>query len=257
VQGASHRRRKLPNQDAVCWRSGAEGRVAVSVADGHGSPACFRSGDGARLAVETATELLMEMTEEVPAGGATWMAKELVRRWRAAVERDAAANPLPSPAAKPRAVWQIYGCTLLAVSARRDASGTDRIRMIQIGDGDLLLISGDGSVRRPWPRDPNLLGDQTTSMSGQNAWRDIRIAFLETDDPPELILLATDGYSNSYSRDEGFLRVGTDLMQSIRAEGLPSVEAHLEEWLDETSRLGSGDDITVGLAARKGELRAG
>ena len=59
-----------------------------------------------------------------------------------------------------------------------------------------------------------------------------------------LVLLATDGYANSFREDRGFLKVGTDLLGMLRSDGLDHVKANLGDWLRETSEGGSGDDIT-------------
>ena len=74
---------------------------------------------------------------------------------------------------------------------------------------------------------------------------------------PELILLATDGYANSFREDAGFLKVGSDLLGIIRTDGLDKVNENLETWLTETSKAGSGDDITLGILCRMDTAREG
>jgi hypothetical protein len=68
--------------------------------------------------------------------------------------------------------------------------------------------------------------------------------------PPALILLATDGYANSFVNEEAFLQVATDIWEIIRDEGLATVTENLEGWLERASQEGSGDDITLGLLCR-------
>ena len=60
VRGAGHKRNGMPNQDAyTCLpESGVGSVLCVAVADGHGSTRYFRSDVGARLAVQSATEVL-------------------------------------------------------------------------------------------------------------------------------------------------------------------------------------------------------
>jgi serine/threonine protein phosphatase PrpC len=70
------------------------------------------------------------------------------------------------------------------------------------------------------------------------------------DPPPVLILLATDGYANSFVNEAAFLQVGTDILEMIRADGLEAVQESLETWLSEASQAGSGDDITLGILCR-------
>ncbi|MEP7199158.1 MAG: PP2C family serine/threonine-protein phosphatase, partial [Chloroflexota bacterium] len=67
---------------------------------------------------------------------------------------------------------------------------------------------------------------------------------------PALIVLATDGYANSFADENGFLQVGSDLLELIRSDGLDAVNANLSAWLDEASQLGSGDDITLAIVSR-------
>src|SRR3954468_9461547 len=67
VRGASHRRAHLPNQDAIAWAAQPTGggRSAIlSVADGHGAAASFRSATGSALAVQAAIGLLTEFLGE-------------------------------------------------------------------------------------------------------------------------------------------------------------------------------------------------
>jgi hypothetical protein len=67
---------------------------------------------------------------------------------------------------------------------------------------------------------------------------------------PELIILSSDGYANSFRSDGGFLKIGGDLLEIIREEGIAAVENNLERWLQEASECGSGDDITLALLWR-------
>lgn len=214
----------------------------VAVADGHGSATCFRSAQGAEFAAGIALLLM----------GQPGIEQELVRRWRTAVETHLAQNPFSADElamVSPRSLrtpWMIYGSTLLAASV----SASD-LSLLQIGDGDILLVSASGQVRRPWPKDARLLGVETTSLCTHDAAANIRVLSEPLgDESPRLILLCSDGYSNSFREDAGFLRVGTDLLEMMEEDGLETVEAGLEGWLEEASRLGSGDDVTLGLLYR-------
>jgi serine/threonine protein phosphatase PrpC len=248
VRGMSHRRRNQANQDAIQWEV-ADGAITVAVADGHGSAACFRSAVGAELAVNLAVDLLrdtcLEGTGRVPV--------ELAARWREAVMEHAAAHPftpaelalLKGPHSDPP--FEIYGSTIMAVRA----TGS-HILYLQIGDGDILIVDDSGDVTRPWPRDERFLGVETASLCGPAPEKDARVLVSELNgSAPALVLLATDGYANSFREDEGFLRTGADVLKLIRTEGAGYVEDHLEGWLNETSEKGSGDDITAALLIRE------
>ena len=63
----------------------------------------------------------------------------------------------------------------------------------------------------------------------------------------KLLLISTDGYSKSFIKDSDFLKVDPDYLELIENEGISTVQDNLKKWLDETSKLGSGDDITLGI----------
>ena len=147
----------------------------------------------------------------------------------------------------------IYGATLLI------AIVTDcLIVYLQIGDGDILSVDSTGNTRRPLPRDKRLIANETTSLCMEQAWNQfqVELEYLEPLEPlstdshhsmPALILLATDGYSNSFSSEEDFQQVGQDYREMIHRHGMDYIENQLESFLSQTSQQGSGDDITMGL----------
>lgn len=258
VRGAAHRRRQQPNQDAVAWwpRDGASATAIVAVADGHGSERSPRSADGARLAADAAVEMLRQLLEGPEALDAAVLRRlgedvlpgRLLRRWRQAVRQHLAEFVLEPSDADPASMegpFLAYGTTLLAAAVT-----TDTLLVLQIGDGDVLTVSADGSVIRPLPPDPRLLANATTSLCSADL-DDCRLIVQPlTEEVPALILLSTDGYANSFPDDAGFLQVGSDLLAMIRQAGLAAVSAQLQSWLDETSSQGSGDDVTLGLLCR-------
>jgi serine/threonine protein phosphatase PrpC len=255
VRGTSHRRRDLPNQDAIGWATTSAGDLTLAVADGHGSSACFRSGTGSQLAVRVALELLAELAgrldfkQEFLDDIEDDVKDQLVTRWRDAVADHLSRNPFDAHDISllgRRSSFTAYGSTLLAAMA-----DDSQLFLLQIGDGDILLVSGVGRVTRPWPRDERLLGVETTSLCTEDAARNIRLRVEPLSSAsPRLVLLCTDGYANSFRSDSGFLKVGTDLLEMIGEDGLEAVERDLEGWLEEASKLGSGDDVTVGLLFR-------
>jgi serine/threonine protein phosphatase PrpC len=256
VCGASHRRRRAANQDALEWSRAGSSAVAVAIADGHGSAASFRSGTGAALAVECAGRLLRGFIEQCPeyqaaAPRAQALPAEMVATWREAVTRHLA--DVPFTRAEKKALeggeephWRAYGSTVLGVLAT-----PSYLLYLQLGDGDILIVSDDGGAVRPWPRDPRLLGLETTSLCGEHAAAETRVAVHSLSGAsPALVLLSTDGYANSFREDDGFLRTGSDLLEMIREDGIDGVAGNLEAWLNEASELGSGDDITVAVVCR-------
>jgi len=266
VQGGATGRRHTESQDAFrSWADTEDGLPAVvAVADGHGSSRHFRSASGSRLAVEAACRVLVEILASTPP--TLPEAEErlrtdapglLVEAWRKAVADHLNAHPFTpdettglerqaGAVARRDVVLDpvlAYGTTLLAVTVTEHF-----IFYLQLGDGDILEVSHEGVVARPVPPDARLIANQTTSLCMAEAAKYARSAFRRiTDGPPALVMLATDGYANSYRTDEQFQKVGSDLLEFAQTGGLDQIRDALPGWLEETSSGGSGDDITVAL----------
>ena len=262
VRGAAHYRTGLPNQDAVrVARFNNDLPLIVAVADGHGSAKCFRSQRGARLAVIVAQQVCAQLfrldsLSQIKRWAEEELPKGLVRCWRERVDRLIARQPFtpeelePLDAASRRQVETYpplaYGSTLLTVVV---APGF--ILYLQLGDGDLLTVSAAGEVERPIPKDPRLIANETTSLCSAQAWNEMQVRFQTlAGAPPALILAATDGYANSYRDEAGFQQVARDVWAMLRDDGDAAVKPHLQDWLNEASQHGSGDDITVGIVWR-------
>ena len=261
VQGALHVRHGVPNQDAINWspREGSAPAAVMAVADGHGSNRCFRSKTGAAIAVAVGFDLL---TGVITGGGGEeqareWLPRRLADDWSEAIAADLAHTPFSNaelghledkegPAARRELLAGpalAYGTTLLLAGVNQRG-----VFVLQVGDGDILMVSGAGTVTRPLPADPHSVGNATASLARASAGRDARVAWLPTaGERPALVLAATDGYANSFADDAGFLQVGSDLLGIVRTEGLDRVAIELAGWLGEASELGSGDDISVAL----------
>lgn len=271
VRGSTHVRQNLPNQDAIKWhRENKSGLpVIMAVSDGHGSSKCFRSDRGARLAVDIAVESIGEFLAAQGDAPNPSMVKrlaeerlpvEIVRRWRQKIDDEIALEPFSEDelgliGGKDKAI--AYGATLLAV-----AVSASYALYLQLGDGDIVAVYAKDEHRRlSLPSEPDakrlilkderLLGNETTSLCTANAWRDMRCVFHYLEDGhPEMLMLATDGYANSFRSDDGFLKAGADIWKTLESSGCKYVRREIAGWLDDTSRRGSGDDITVGLITR-------
>lgn len=267
VLGTAHAKSGLQNQDAVGWWPDIGGGpvAIVAVADGHGSAKCFRSSTGAAIAVDVAVttmEALSDSAESDLRVAATELPTLLITAWNEAVAADIDAHPISrdewrdlEQAAGEGAVREVaaspvfaYGSTLLAALA----SGNVLV-LFQIGDGDILTVTDAAHVERPMPDDPRVIGNTTTSLAGQNAADDARLVIADAGASEiALVMLSTDGYSNSFADSSGFLEVGSDLLELIGEHGLDVVSQRLGGWLAQASQLGSGDDVTVGLLSRRG-----
>jgi hypothetical protein len=269
VRGASHERSGLPNQDAIgWWPDSREGLpIMLAIADGHGS--ALRADLGAQLAVQTVLNVFQELVARLPPSPDLTACKreaeerlpiEIERDWKKAVERHLAEVPLlpeefdalealEGPAAKKRLEQdpqKAYGTTLVSVLV------TDRfVLCLQIGDGDLLVVTEDGEVMRPIPDNPLHFANETTSMCMPDSWKDIQVAFQALSHaPPVLFFLATDGYKNAHRSPEGFFRTAREFAVALQKSGPAEVEGYLPELLSDASQRGSGDDISLGLAWR-------
>lgn len=140
-----------------------------------------------------------------------------------------------------------YGATLLA------AAVTDHgVLYVQLGDGDILAVEESGATKRPLPADERLIANHTTSLCQESAVSETRIAVSR--ETPALILVSTDGYSNSFRTDRDFLKIGSDYLEIIRKQGMDAVSEELPETLAAASAEGSGDDITLGILYRAASL---
>jgi hypothetical protein len=276
VRGASHERVGQGNQDAVRLKnpSGANDVLLLAVADGHGSARSFRSDRGAAMAAECALRelrhFIRRLGPDAPLSRVrnqtkTRWPKTLIAAWKNAVRADLTARPFSQlefaafpespPAVKPGeelpiTAYLAYGATLLTVAV------TPRyILYSQLGDGDILTVHADGVASRPLPRRHEFMANQTVSLCSHHAPDEfqIRVDALRGR-APAMIMLSTDGYANCFGDDEDFFKVGVDLLAYLRSEGVDFVGQKLEEWLRQSSHDGSGDDITVGLAARANAL---
>jgi hypothetical protein len=277
VRGAAHERSGLPNQDAVAsfpplpppsaacphpWVS-TKCPALLAVSDGHGSPRCFRSARGAAIAVQTAlaetSVFLRKGLKGVPPP--SWkkeieqrLPSRLVRCWRSAVEQDILASPFTQPelaVVNPENPYTAYGATLLLAAVERDYAF-----FLQIGDGDIVVASGCPPVsREPIEPDSSLIANETHSLCQDKAAALCRFRYLHFSsraDWPSLILLSTDGYSNSFANRAGFLQSAPDLALLARKTPPADLRRQLGVWLKETSEGGSGDDVTLGIIYREG-----
>ncbi|HRP09996.1 MAG TPA: protein phosphatase 2C domain-containing protein [Terricaulis sp.] len=244
VRGPSHVRSGAPNQDA--WLCVHDAPMVISVSDGHGAKAHFRSQRGAELAVRAAAASLQAQIDD--SEGAE-LASAALERWRADVQADIAANPyneaeralLSAPPLGP------YGATLLAAGIHGGL-----LALMQIGDGDLILGYPDGSLVRPLSGGPVLQGELTFSLCQEDALACFHSAVLwrNGEHPwPDFVFMATDGVSKSFQDDRTF----EGEVARLRTHAFTNWDRFLREapdWLSTVSSRGSGDDATMCVAIR-------
>ena len=282
VEGASHKRSGKPNQDRIQFSDSLPATLplVLAVADGHGGKAYFRSDKGAEFAVEIAIEVFSRLKDS------TWdsvkdkkindsFSREIVQKWLDRVNSDIQTNPFTvdeenllktkkepiskRPGGLNNEGFVAYGSTLI-VAVIHDSF----ILYLQLGDGNILLVSPAGEIDKPLPKDDRLFGNETTSLCLPESWSDFRFRLLPIDSNnpvPALILLSTDGYANSFSQDSEFEKVGIDLLDIICEhkggiqEGITSIQENLPNWLSIASEKGSGDDTTVGILCNLDQIK--
>ncbi len=259
------------NQDSVRVRQGPYGSTLLAVSDGHGGAHSFRSDRGSLFAVECAARLLAKMLlrlgPDVPLSclrhqmQKVWP-EQVVNEWRHAVRAHVLAHPFspvdfapfpePMPATPRKGEWAYsaylaYGATLLVAALTRD-----HVILAQLGDGDILTVTHRGTVVRPLERHHDFYQEQSASLCTHGAPREFQVAVLPLRvHRPALVMLSSDGYANCFGNDEGFFKVGSDLLHYARDRGTRFLSQHLGAWLHDSSRDGSGDDISVALALRR------
>lgn len=268
ARGASHLRSELPNQDAIAWTppNGRGTPIVLSLSDGHGSAKYFRSDVGSKLAVKVATETMLKLLNQ-PASlslssietiAHQRLPGSLVREWKREVEGHVEKNPFGNTelarlqekeGPESRQIVEsnpilAYGATVLSIMV------SDTFALcLQIGDGVVLSVDSLGGTSRVFRKLNEEIGDDTESLCLPNAADLIQVCVLPlVDYPPAMILLTTDGYYKSFVSEADFLKVGSDYLDMVRHYGIGHLE--LARILEDNSRRGSGDDVTLGILKR-------
>ena len=257
VQGASHIRNGRECQDSLKKVIKDSGAVILSVADGHGSDSCPYSKTGSFAAVNVFCKIMGDYLDTyadqqemlftfLKREGDTKIAQEIDAEWKRRILRLHARCKREMPLDENRnkdkgAVYKLYGSTLLGLVMTEDF-----LFAFQLGDGDIVKVSENGVY--PVIEADKILGTETHSLSKSESWKKAitRIRRREENEQlPAMYMLSSDGLSNSYKNDEAFQKTCMDYYALLKEHGVKAVSARLKTWLQETSEMGSGDDITV------------
>ena len=257
IQGAAHLENDIPLQDASDCKIETDYAIAA-IADGHGGVKYIRSQIGSKIAVQCALECLAAFVEE---GGETALknansrnAERIIRqlegavihKWRKNIKQYHDDNPLTEDEKLRLAelnanvegeIFTLYGTTLLYAGI---VDGFWHIS--QVGDGQVGIIDWDGEYISPMEEDDRLLCGVTTSLCSNEAANDFRRAYGKN--PLRGIVIATDGVSDSYSKETYF-----EFVRSIVDKFLAQpkeTKIALRNWLPTLSERGSRDDMSIG-----------
>ena len=277
VRGESHKRHNIVRQDNYLVVQGLHNRKKknhlynkdlpdgfdiVAVADGHGSESCPFSDIGSKIATKVFCDMMTEYVIEYEKseggmddlfislnkeGETTRIAKKIVQEWEEQVLKDFSKQQnveLPHKddgEIDPGPIWKKYGTTLLGLLITPDF-----FFAYQLGDGDITYVDIKGVS--PVIEGDKILGVETHSISKPDSWKKVITKVVKSDSMqewPSMIVISTDGWINSHASEQEFHKTCMDYYNLIQEKGAEVIEANLESWLSETSKLGCGDDITA------------
>ncbi len=257
VRGASHIRSGKECQDSLKKIERDDNTVILAVADGHGSDSCPYSKTGSYVAVNVFCKILgnyLDTYAEQPEmlltflnrEGDTKVAQAIDTEWKRRILKihtnykrniilDADGNK------DKEAIYKLYGSTLIGLVITKDF-----LFAFQLGDGDIVKVSECG-IQNIIEAD-KILGTETHSISKVDSWKKA-ITVIQKRDAicylPIMYMLSSDGMANSYKTESEFMKTCSDYYRLLKEHGVKAVSSNLKEWLNETSELGCGDDITA------------
>lgn len=257
VQGASHIRNGRECQDSLKKVVKDAGSVILAVADGHGSDSCPYSKTGSFVAVNVFCKILGDYLETyadqpemlftfLKREGDTKIAQEIDAEWKRRIMRlhircKREVPPGADHHKEKEAVYRLYGSTLLGMVITEGF-----LFAFQLGDGDIVKVS-ENRVYHVIEAD-KILGTETHSLSKTESWKKaitLTRKREENEQMPVMYMLSSDGLSNSYKNEEEFKKTCMDYYSLLKEHGVKAVSDQLKTWLQETSEMGSGDDITA------------
>lgn len=274
VRGAGHTKNGAVNQDSVEVYCKDEYPVAIAVADGHGGNKYFRSATGSRIAVFSTTMALRVFYREygwitdprlLEKMAEMFLGDRIVESWREHVQQHMDWNPLLEEELKKLEAsdgksavdavkgdyYSAFGSTVQAVLITPSC-----VLYVALGDGDIVCMGTNGRAYRPLPGDHGPDSTETESLINTNPSRRFKIR-AEASSRAQMIMLATDGYSNSYPTED-FTKIVNDYRKMIDSAGddwAKTMSEKLPEILEYTTSRGSGDDITTAIACRIPQAR--
>jgi len=273
VQGAIHKSLVIPNQDAIGYYQDVPEQLPVilSVADGLGSYDFFRSDRGSRFAIQAAIESGKNLISDFPV--LTDSFNDIIREnfcrpfanlWMELVNKDHNEDPpdqtlVESTEKKVSFFLQNtkgedkderkkafltaypYSTTNITLIAT-----TQYLIVVQIGNGDVVMIESDGQITRPFL--PILQDIGVMTLAIPQCWKlfDISYRDIHSVDLPAAIFRSTDGYSHSYEED--FEKYMASVFHNFfLTYDKETIQEGINTFLDRITNEGDGDDTTIGI----------
>ena len=275
VIGSSHIKHGTDIQDRAASYDNAKLSLAV-VADGHGADECFRSAQGAKIAVTCAVKALHDFINELePRFTAGFLHKasppsheefekllrglvnHIVARWHDGVDRHVQAEPfsneeLEKAGEKYRPRYEAgelcakaYGATLIAAAVTKHYWFG-----IHIGDGRFTVLYRDGGFDQPVPWDEKCFLNQTTSICDDDAAERARVyfSFHHEKAPPAAVFLCSDGVDDNYPVEENeqhLFKLYRTIALTFAEDGFSSTVKQIKDLAASFATKGKGDDTSI------------
>lgn len=252
----------------------------ATVSDGHGSAPHFRSDKGAEFAVQTVcecVEIYVKKISELQSKSEIdselkLLTNEICSKWKSKVLEDILQNPITDielkylsqdvdDKSKKYLQWykkgvkleNVYGCTALLIVSIPEKK---LWFAVQIGDGDIVIKKKGGVAFEKPILDDDLVGSETFSLCDENASELFKHAF-GINEELSMAFCSSDGIFNTYNTDKGLFTFYSTIIEQfcysdrgdeenknikLRVENLTE---ELETYLDDLSRNGSHDDMSV------------
>lgn len=252
----------------------------ATVSDGHGSAPHFRSDKGAEFAVQTVrecVEIYVKKISELQSKSEIdselkLLTNEICSKWKSKVSEDILQNPITDielkylsqdvdDKSKKYLQWykkgvkleNVYGCTALLIVSIPEKK---LWFAVQIGDGDIVIKKKCGVAFEKPILDDDLVGSETFSLCDENASELFKHAF-GINEELSMAFCSSDGIFNTYNTDKGLFTFYSTIIEQfcysdrgdeenknikLRVENL---KKELETYLDDLSRNGSHDDMSV------------
>lgn len=131
---------------------------------------------------------------------------------------------------------QLYGATLLCIGNYKN-----HYFLVQIGDGDIVIIHADGSVDNPFAKMDGLVGGETYSLCQSSALSHFKERYYYGD--VRFAMISTDGIVNSLENEGVLGNVAKWVYENLLATPA-DIKKEFKPFLREFSN-GSGDDCSI------------